>query len=552
MMQGRARCRLSVLAAPFIFVSLGCTAAGSGGGAGPQGTAGSGGSDPGVMPNAPLNGDVGTVGIHQLSAREYNNTLRDLLGTALRPGDAFQTYQAAGFDTLAAAGVMNSRKVADYFDAAAELARDAFSDPARLAAIVTCQPAQPADTSCVESVIKSFGLRAFRRPLDVAEVADFVARYQEAMAQQLDHNAALQHVVRIMLASPQFIYRVELDPDPAVTHPLSGYELATRLSYFLWSSMPDAALFAAAETAELAALDRLELEVDRMLADPRSRELVDNFASQWLGTRRLNGHVVDTTLFPSWNEQLRSAMQLEMAAYFDEFLHGDQTYDQFLTLPVNHVDGALAALYGLPDPGAGTVRVQNDTGQRVGFMGLAGFLTHTSRPDRSAPSIRGQWVVNSLKCYELELPANFTPPALPPAGAGQTERELLELHRADPSCAGCHRILDPVGLGLEHFDAIGRYRDTYDNGLPVDAAGELVDGAQFDGLVELAQRMSQDPEVLACVAHKLFVYGLGRTVGDSSAYLDQAVANWKTRGLSLKNLIKELVKNDTFRLRHGN
>jgi hypothetical protein len=537
---------MSTLAAPFrcallavlpLLGALGCTAVvgktGSQAAAGGSGS-GSGGST--TLPGTSPAGDVGSIPIHQVSAREYNNTVRDLLGTTLKPGEAFQSFEAAGFDTLAAAGVMNSRKVADYFSAADTLASELFGDAARRNGIVTCQPASAGDTACAESIIKSFGSRAFRRPLEQSEVADLVLRYQQALGQKLDHTGALQHVVRIMLASPQLIYRMEFDPDATTVHPLNGYEIASRLSYMLWSSMPDAALFAAAGSGELTSTDKLAAEVDRMLADPR-----------------LSGHVVDTTVYPSWTPALGAAMQQEMAAYFDDFLHGEQTYDKFLTSQVNFVDSSLAALYGLPDPGSATLkRAQNTTGQRAGFLGLAGFLTHTSRMDRTAPSIRGKWIVNSLKCLELELPPNLTPPPLGEPAPGQTVRQVLEGHRANPSCSPCHNILDPVGLGLEHFDAIGRYRDTYTSGQPVDSVGMLTDGSSFDGLVQLADVMSKDPGFVACAARKLFVYGLGRTVDSSEGYLDQVVTKWQGQSLSLRNLLKALVVNDTFRSRHGN
>jgi Protein of unknown function (DUF1592)/Protein of unknown function (DUF1588)/Protein of unknown function (DUF1595)/Protein of unknown function (DUF1585)/Protein of unknown function (DUF1587) len=544
------------LAALLALVALGCSAEPSKAGSSQpsSGAAGAGtGGGATSMPATPVSGDVGTIAIHQVSAREYNNTVRDLLGTRLKPGESFQSFEAAGFDTLAAAGVMNSRKVADYFSAASTLADDLFTDAARRSAVVTCQPAAAGNTTCAESIIKSFGLRAFRRPLEAPEVADLVVRYQAALAQALDHNGAIQHVVRIMLTSPQLIYRMEFDPDPTTVHALSGYELASRLSYLVWSSMPDATLLANAESGEIKASDKLAAEVDRLLADPRSSELVDNFAAQWLGARRLNGHVVDTTAYPAWTPALGAAMQQEMGAYFDDFLHGDQTYDKFLTSQVNFVDAGLAALYGLPAPGGTTLtRVQNTSGQRTGFLGLAGFLTHTSRMDRTAPSIRGKWIVNSLKCMELELPPNLTPPPLGEPAAGQTVRQVLEGHRANPSCAPCHNILDPVGLGLEHFDAIGRYRDTYTSGQPVDSVGMLTDGSSFDGLVQLADAMSKDPGFVACAAHKLFVYGLGRTVDASDGYVEQIVEQWRGQGLSLKNLLKAMVVNDTFRSRHGN
>jgi len=508
------------------------------------------------MPPGTVTADVGSLQIHQLSIAEYNNTVRDLLGTTLRPATSFQANEAAGFDTLASAGIMNSRKVADYYAAAETLSADAFANPALRARVVTCQPASPADTACARQIIASFGLKAYRRPLDDQESADLLSRYEDALGQMLDHAGALQHVVRIMLSSPQFLYRIELDPEPAslAAHPLSGYEVASRLSYLVWSSLPDDPLFQLASKGDLLTAEGLEAQVDRMVADARSSALVDNFAAQWLGSRRLEGHAADTTLFPMWSDQLRASMQQEMGKYFDDFLHGDQTYDHFLTADVNYVDAGLAALYGMPPPtGQGLVKVQSTTDQRAGFLGLAGFLTFTSRLDRSSPPIRGKWVVNSLQCLDLELPTAFTPPPLGDPMPGQTVREVLAQHRADPACAGCHNILDPVGLSFEHFDAIGRYRQTYDGGLPIDTRGEL-GGTQFDGLAGLSQVVSTSPDFIACAVQKLFTYGVGRTIdsGDPSApYLDQMVGRWKGAGLSLRNLLKQVVTNDTFRFRHG-
>jgi hypothetical protein len=256
-----------------------------------------------------------------------------------------------------------------------------------------------------------------------------------------------------------------------------------------------------------------------------------------------------------WNDGLRASMREEMGRYFDDFVHGDKTYDRFLTADVNYVDTGLAALYGMPAPtGQGLVKVENTTDARAGFLGLAGFLTLTSRDDRSAPPIRGKWVVNSLQCLNLELPANLIPPPLADPMPGQTVRQVLEQHRANPACAPCHNILDPVGLGFEHFDAIGRYRETYDGGLAIDTRGSFRGGAEFDGLSGLTEAISKDPQFISCAVQKLFTYGVGRTLDDgdpSAPYLSQMVDEWKASGLSLRNLLKRIVANDTFRFRHG-
>ena len=524
-------------------------------------TAGSGGSGAGGGMSSPTTpgsatADVGTVALRQLTITEYNDTVRDLLGTALHPADSFESSEAAGFDTIASAGIMNSRKVAAYFDAAQALADDVFSNPALSARIVTCQPASPADGSCARNIITAFGLKAFRRPLEGGELAELLSEYQKAQAQMLSHADAIKQVVRIMLASPQFIYRMEFDPDPTSNraHPLSGYEVASRLSYTIWSSTPDDELLRLAGTDQLLTAAGVKAQVDRLLADPRSTALADNFAAQWLGSRRLDAHVADMTIYPAWSDALKTSMQQELGLYFDAFLHGDLTFDRFLTADFNYVDANLAPLYGVPVPaGPGMVKIENTTDHRAGFLGLAGFLTHTSRPERSAPTIRGQWVLDALQCVTLELPPNFNPPPLADPMPGQTVRQLLELHGSAPACAPCHTQLDPVGLGLEHFDGIGRYRETYADGSAIDATGVLPGGRQFDGMAGLAQLLSQDPRLLSCATQKLFAFGLGRTVASSDAqYIAQMVDGWKSDGLGLRNLIKQLVGSDAFRLRRGN
>ncbi|HVJ16456.1 MAG TPA: DUF1592 domain-containing protein, partial [Polyangiaceae bacterium] len=397
-------------------------------------------------------------------------------------------------------------------------------------------------------------LRAFRRPLEAWETTDFVARYQAALALGDDHNAALQQVVSVILASPQFLYRMEFDADPlsAAVHPLSAYELASRLSYMAWSSMPDDELFQLAGSGALLDSATLTAQVQRMLADPKSSMLIDSFAAQWLGGKRLDLHEADVALYPTWNADLKLSMQQEMGAYFDEFLHGGRSYSEFLTADVNFVTPALAGVYGMAPPAqAGLSRVEDTGDQRFGFLGLAGFLTYTSRKDRTAPSIRAKWVLDALWCTELSPPDDVIVAELPAPGENQTVRDVLALHRANPACAPCHNTMDPVGLGLENFDAIGGYRATYTNGLPIDASGEMPTGETFTGFADLATLVAQAPQFVPCAAQKLFVYGLGRSIGPSQSYVDQIVENWKTTGLGLNELVEQFVLNDIFRYRRG-
>jgi hypothetical protein len=446
---------------------------------------------------------------------------------------------------------MSPRQVEDYFVAARSVSATMFADQALRALIVPCDPVQ--DAACAEAVITNFGKRAFRRPLEASEYEGFVAKYQQALTLGVDALGALEHVVHIMLASPQFLYRIEFDPnlaDPA-PHAVSGYELASRLSYALWSSMPDDLLFGRAESGELVQPDVLAAEVDRMLADPRSAMLVENFAAQWFGSRRLSEHVASVNNFPTWTEELAASMQSEMELYFSQFLYGDLSYADFLTTDMNFVDSNLAAHYGMAAPsGTGFEQVVDTSDQRVGFLGLAGFLTHTSRETRSSPIIRGKWILDAVWCVELRLPTNVVVEPLPEPAEGDaptTLREQILAHRTDPSCATCHDVIDPIGLALEKFDGIGRYRDTYESGLAIDTVTTMPGGAMVDGLASLSSVLAADPQFFVCPVDKFGTYAMGLSISHTN--LNQIVARWTASDPTLRNLLKETVRHEMFRMR---
>jgi hypothetical protein len=526
--------------------------AGAGGSGAQAPTAGSGpvqGGSGGVVGEA----EIPNKAVHRLSNVEYDNTLRDLTGSQLRFGNGFVTEEAEGFDNIATALSMSPRQVEDYFAAARQVSADVFANPALRDRIVKCQP--DSGTACAEQVIREFGQRAFRRPLAPEESAGLLEKYQAAMALGVDAMGALQHVVHIILASPQLLYRIELDPDLTSTapHPLNGYELASRLSYALWSSMPDDELFGQAASGALSNPDSLKGEVDRMLADPRSEMLVKNFAARWFGSRRLAEHVASSALFPEYSPALSASMQREMELYFSEFLYQDLPYSELLTTDVNFVDGPLAALYGMSAPAqSGMQRVVNAGDQRVGLLGLAGFLTHTSRETRSSPIIRGKWVLDAIWCKPLAVPPGLVVAPLeePAEGAPpMTVRQQMEAHRVSPACSGCHNLIDPIGLSLENFDAIGRYRALYSSGLSIDTVGAMPDGQKVDGLGSLAKALSSSPQFLPCAATKLGTYALGAVLSEGNR--DQIVARWTAGAPTLRNLIKETVTHDAFRSRRA-
>jgi hypothetical protein len=410
-----------------------------------------------------------------------------------------------------------------------------------------------------------------------------------AVTQGADFPTSVSQVVKMMLSSIPFLYRVELDPNPMDTQPhaVGDYEMASRLSYLVWSSMPDAALFADAAAGKLASSDTTALvgHVDRMLADPRASNFVLSFAGQWLGVRDLSSHQVEPTAFKSWSEPIRQAQVQEQLLYFNEFLMGNLPWTQFLTAPVNFVNGPLAALYGIkniPATQTAMTKVTNIDPNRVGFMGLGGFLTQTSFTYRTVPTKRGKWALVNLLCESVPEPPPGIPP-LDPVGTAptsmmaQTEnvRMRLQAHRdpatnpgANAGCFVCHKRLDPIGLGLENFDGIGAYRTKYGDGTVIDPAGVLPDGSTFSSLSELTKLLSvgdptaSDPtkggrlqELTNCASQQLLNYAVSRPLnlgGTDDPYLAQVQAAWAKDGSwSVKSLMKAIVLNDTFRFRHG-
>jgi hypothetical protein len=536
---------------------------------GPRGTSGSG-SSPTNKPSgqagqggaAAQSSDVGRVDLHRLNNTEYDNTVRDLLGVTSTPARSFiADEKALGFDSIAAALGMTDAQYEQYFSAADELVERTFADAALRKRIVTCTPAVNADPKvCTRQIVTSFGLRAWRRPLETAEVDALLSVAQAARDLGESFDASIAQVVKGMLSAPAFLYRVELDADPnsKTAHPLNGYELASRLSYLVWSTLPDQRLFDLAKDNKLQDDATLDKELDRMLADARAENFSSSFAGQWLGLRDLKSHQVEPTVFPQWNEGLRSAMIREGQLYFDEFLHGGRSFDEFFSAPVNFVDPGLAKLYGIATPsGSGLAqRVTQATKERQGFLGLASFLTMTSFSYRTAPTLRGKWVLENLLCQSIAPPPADVPKLDEAASGGDLSqlnvRERLAEHRKNPTCAACHTLLDPIGLGLENFDAIGQHRSEYSPGDAVDASGMLPNGSSFNGLTELADILARDTRLQDCASQKLLTYALSRElVMSDKGYLDDLRAAWPQTDKTLQSLLRLIVHSDPFQQRRG-
>ena len=541
----------------------------SGGGPGARSGSGGIGSDAGGGSGGAVSAlDPGTKAVHRLNATEYNATVADVLGTNLQPANgSWRGGELAGFDNIASVLGVDEAQYQRTFDAAQALATEVMASDRLRARFVSCDLTDPA---CVTSSIKGAGLRLVRRPLDPEELHTYQRVYESARALGEDEPAAFKLVLQALLSSAEFLYRIELDPDPESTagHPLGPFELASRLSYFLWSSAPDDRLLDAASNGSLLNAEVLSAAVDRMLADAKSERFVANFAGQWLGAREVLSHPVGPQ-FVKWSRLIARAASEEILLYFWDFLRSGRSWFEFPTADVNFVDGALAYFYGMPTDGTEVgifQRVEGFGDNRAGFFGLAGFLSVTSLDRRTSPSRRGRWIVSNLLCRDPPPP----PPIVPMLDGDQAGtdggsatvniRESLEQHRQNPGCAACHKLFDPYGLALEHYDAIGLFRAAYDDGTPVDASAMLPasalhpDGAVIEGLGELSQAVAADPSLGSCLARKLLTYGLGRTMtaGDER-HLEQARGEWLQPGQtpSIGRLIHALVSTQAFLSRRG-
>jgi hypothetical protein len=365
-----------------------------------------------------------------------------------------------------------------------------------------------------------------------------------------------------MLASAEFLFRMEFDPSPtsAERHPLGAYELASRLSYLLWGSAPDEALLAAAGDGSLNQDATITAQVGRLLADPvRANRFVESFYGQWLGARRVASHPVAPDVYPTWNKALADSLTGEMYAYFTDFLRSDRSWVEFVTADQNFIDTALAGYYGMPAPsGAGFQKVTFTSDQRVGFLGLGGFLAQTSADRRSSPTTRGRWVLGKLLCGTIP-PVPDDVPMLEEAEPGAdlskgNVRAILEKHRTDRLCAACHRIFDPYGMPLEQFDGIGKFRETYGDSSPVNPEAELLDGTKVASLIELSNAVAKNPDLTQCAADTLFSYGVGRTlVPEDRDALKALHGAWKNDKdvPSLRRLVEALALDPNFRSRSG-
>jgi mono/diheme cytochrome c family protein len=424
--------------------------------------------------------------------------------------------------------------------------------------IFTCHPGAGRDAAaCAKTILAALARRLYRRPVTDADIAPLMQFYRQRSADGFE--AGVEAGLRRLLVSPEFLFRVERDPAnvPAGgSYRIAGLELASRLSFFLWSSIPDDELIALGASGRLFEPAILEGQVRRMIANPRSKALVENFAGQWLMLRNLRAVRPDQPLFPNFDDTLRLAFLEETELFVESVLREDRGVMELLTADYTFVNERLARHYGIPNVyGTRFRRVAVPDENRRGLLGHGSILTVTSRPNRTSPVLRGKWILDNVM---------GTPPPDPPADVPalqekgndnsvktETVRERLAQHRKNPACAGCHAMLDPPGFALENFDAVGRWRALDDNFAVVDASGTLPDGTKFDGLVSFKKTLVSDPVRFATtVTAKLMTYALGRGLESyDMPAIRHVVREAASGGYTLSSLLLGIVRSTPFQMR---
>jgi hypothetical protein len=520
------------------------------------GNRGGGGTGTGGMPgtNPPTPGDplaAGTMPLRRLTRREYNNTLRDLVGDTANRADAFPADKDSEF-LFRRAQVVSSTD-ADALEGAAEAAAATLA--AKITTIAPC--VGMAEDACARKFVTDFGLRAYRRPVETDEATRLMALYTTGRTTLgLDYPGTIQLMIEAMLQSPGFLYHWELGNGLPVVEGkvvrLNGYETASRLSYAIWGSMPDAMLFDAAKADALKTADQVQAQARRMLGDMRARDTVIGFAEEWLNLDQVSERPKDTMVYPEWNDALKAAMTGELRSFISNVVFdGDGRFTSLLMGTNSYVNQPLAAIYGVKGiTGTNMTPTMLDGNQRAGLLTRAGFLAVTGATNGSHPIKRGHKIHERLLCLTLPPPPNNVPPAKPPTASGTT-RQHTEEHDKMPCAIACHSIMDPIGFAFEHYDGIGRYRDQ-DNGQPVDSTGSIdLDGGKkpFTDAKSLSQVLSASTDVAQCFATQWLRYAFKRNDTEADRASLEAVDAAFADANSVKDLLVGLVGTRSFRYR---
>jgi len=423
--------------------------------------------------------------------------------------------------------------------------------------IFVCRPAGAGDeAACARTILSGLARRAYRRAVSDADLEVPLGLYRDVRARD-GFEAGIEVGLRAILASTEFLFRIERDPaglSPNTPYRVGDVELASRLSFFLWSSIPDEELLARALDGTLRRPDVLDRQVRRMLADPRASALVSSFAGQWLYLRNLDAASPDPRSFPEFDDNLRQAFRRETELLFESIVQENRSVLDLLRAPYTFVNERLARHYGIPNIYGSRFRRVSlpDDSVRAGLLGHGSILTVTSYANRTSPVLRGKWVLeNVLGTPPPPPPANVPPLGNPPVGKALSMRERMAQHRSNPACSGCHQLMDPAGLSMENFDAIGRWRTRTEAGEPIDATGGLPGGTTFDGVAGLRKAILSRPELfVTTVTEKLLTYGLGRGLAHVDAPAVRSIVR-EARGQDYRfgSIVLGVVKSAPFQMR---
>jgi hypothetical protein len=505
-----------------------------------------------------------TFSVRRLTHSQYNHTVRDLLGDQIQPAASFPAEDfVGGFKNQVEGQSVSPLQAEAYGSAAERLARAAFRGGDQRG-LIPGRPASPADADLAEKFVRQFGLKAFRRPLAQSEVDRYCELFLREADRKQDFYGGATIVVEAMLQSPHFLFRIEQGGKN------SQYDVASRLSYFLWDTMPDGRLLDAAQRGELATKDQVERAARQMLDDSRAQASLEEFLAQWMRFDRVLSATRDRRRFREFNAEIAAAMVEETRRLFNHLVWNDQNFMEFFTAGYTFVNSDLARLYGLPSPAGDFAKVDYppESG-RSGVLGHGSFLVLTSKPAETSPTARGLFIRNQFLGHEVPPPPAGVNTVLPAVteNAPLTNRQRLDVHLNSDACANCHRLIDPIGLGFEQYNAIGVFQEKLqlqfgsrrggDNqgrepktvALDLDTTGYIqgIENSDFRTPKELGRLLAESPACQKCIVKQLFRYGLGRQeTPQDQPTLDALLVKFRESGFRFRELVVALVTSGSF------
>lgn len=495
---------------------------------------------------------AGQAPMRLMTRYEFDNTIRDLLGVDGRfARDNFPPENAAnGFENNSDAHKVNPLSVRNLMEQAETIAPLALEQNRN--GLLSCDPAA---SGCGQTFVEEFLTRAFRRPATQQEIKSF----QDLFAQletEYDFDTAMELTIQAVLQSPQFLYRIEFSDNEAAGSlvQVDPYELASRLSYFLWATMPDDELLRAAEAGELETAEQVEAQARRMLEHPRAQSSIEHFYRQWLHLDALETMVKDETIYPQWDPAVTTAWKDSLYAFIQDVHDNGGDVHTLLSSRQLHMDSRLAEMYEV-EAGDQMQGFTMPADQRAGLLTHPALLALLAHPNMGSPIHRGIFVRERLLCQKLPAPPDDIQIEPPDPDTTATTREIFSQHSADPSCAGCHALIDPIGFGFENYDGIGRFRTT-ERGKPVDASGKLANTVdptiegEFEGAVQLSTMLADAREVEDCIADHWFTFAIGHAQTDADMCSgDQVRETFAASGGTFEDLLVAIATSDTFRYR---